>query len=188
MNKSNFLIWLISIIITFKIWFTSSSYLYTILFLFTTYSFFSISEIKDKYKLCRFNKIADIYSKYYFSIFAVFSAYLFLSKQSIPNIDLSYFIILWYILLSVFLLFIEIVPTGFSLYNNINSFIARGWFLIIIFIFGGYFAKISAILNVGLLGLDLNKDLIIFKWISFLELIILLVYIFYFYKIDFRIK
>jgi len=188
MKKTHFFIWLAIMILFFSVWFSWEFLCYTIFLLIASYMVFAISDVKDKKILDKFNKRTDLYAKYFFAVFALFSAYLLLAKQTIPSMDLTNYIIIWYFSLSIFLMGVFLIPAGHSLYDNPKSTFARLWILLGIFIFGYAFSGLTAVINVGTLGLNIFLDTYLFSLLSYLELGVLFWYIFWFYRIDLRIK
>jgi len=160
------------------------SILYLILFLVVTYIFFSIFDIKRKKKLKSFEKVCDFISKYFLGIFALFSAYFLLAGSIIPGAGHPrIYSTLWYLLLSIFILLVGLIPTSRFFLINKNTIWPKLYLILIIWIFGWGFSGLTGVINGGFLKIPLVWDTWVFTITSLLELAAILVYTLYFFNI-----
>jgi hypothetical protein len=195
MNKSSFVIFLSAVIIYIiqSIILPHSSwnvvdYIYAIFFLITLYVFSAITDIKKEDKLKKFVEGGDLAFKYYLALFALFSTYLLLESDLIVKLNINIlFGLLWYPLLSIFILVSMLLPSSKFFLMKISQIYPKVWSLFILFIYGMSFSILTALVNVEKLKLPVMLDSTYYYIISFLELIIFFTYSVFFFKINLRL-
>lgn len=155
-------------------------FIYNIFLFFIVYYVLSIHAVNHKTMLKELIDCINYVSVYYFAAFALFSGSL-IYLEDFPNLGLQVLGVLWYLLLSIFLLSIFLIPTSYLILKD-KFFWGSLYFTISLFIWGHIFSILTSLQNVSLFGIDLVLDSLLFSLLSYFELVVIIAFIVFFFK------